>query len=159
MTVWCPEVVFVHKNGIFCGRGGEMLPPVHVQGAQRGSPVPGGDFCPQAGAFLWTRRGNSSRLSTNKAHFVDEMGLCGCHGLRWCLSGASVCLSGASGTLSGSAGSLSVPLRNPPGASGTLPEDYHSNCSLTGKRPNMPPVWMNRMFFAPTSAPPSFSSL
>ena len=38
---------------------------VHAEGAQRGSSVPGatfrvpvGDFCPQAGAFLWTRREN-----------------------------------------------------------------------------------------------------
>ena len=126
-----------------------MQPPVHAEGAQRGSTVLGVGFCPQAGAFLWMRRGNSNRLSTNKAHFVDEMGLCGCHGLRWCLSGASVCLSGPAKV---PLGSLSEP-------SGTLREDYHSNCSLTGKRPNMPPVWMNRMFFAPTSAPPSLSSL
>ena len=45
-------------RGIFVDAEGEMLPPVHVQGAQRGSPVPGGDFCPQAGAFLWTRKEN-----------------------------------------------------------------------------------------------------
>jgi len=30
--------------------------------------------------------GNSNRLSTNKAHFVDEMGLCGCHDLPRSLS-------------------------------------------------------------------------
>ena len=54
--------------------------------------------------------GNSCRLSTNKAHFVDEMGLCGCHGLRWCLSGpAKVPL----GSLSVPLGTLSEPSREP----------------------------------------------
>ena len=48
-----------------------MQPPVRVQGTQRGSSVPGGDFCPQAGAFLWMRRGNSSRLSTQRELFVE----------------------------------------------------------------------------------------
>ena len=150
MEVRCPEGTFVHMRGHFCG-----------------SLVPRSGFCPQTGYLLWMRRGNSNRLSTNKAHFVDEMGLCGCHGLRWCLSGAFVSLSGPAmvplGTCDGAPweplcafGSLPRSLSEP---SGSLREDYHSNCSLTGKRPNMPPVWMNRMFFAPTSAPPSFSSL
>ena len=58
MEVRCPEVVFVHGQGHFCGCGGEMLPPVHAEGAQRGSSVPVGGFCPRTGAFLWTRRGN-----------------------------------------------------------------------------------------------------
>ncbi len=65
-----------------------MQPPVHAGGAFCGSLVPGGDFCPQAGAFLWKygaggdfcpqigyllwmRRGNSSRLSTQEALFVE----------------------------------------------------------------------------------------
>ncbi len=128
-----------------------MQPPVHAGGAFCGSLVPGGDFCPQAGAFLWKygaggdfcpqigyllwmRRGNSSRLSTNKAHFVDEMGLCGCHGLRWCLSGVSVRLSGPAkvplGSLSSPrklSGPAKIPLgtlRNPPGASRNPPEPF-----------------------------------
>ncbi len=65
MEVWCQKVTFVHKNGIFCGRGGKMLPPVHAEGAQRGSSVPGanfwapvGGFCPQKWYLLWTRREN-----------------------------------------------------------------------------------------------------
>ncbi len=42
-----------------------MLPPVHAEGAQRGSKVPGatfwvpgGNFCPQKRYLLWTRREN-----------------------------------------------------------------------------------------------------
>jgi len=58
VEVRCRELAFVHRRGHFCGCGGEMLPPVHVQGAFCGSSVPGGGFCPQAGAFLWMRRGN-----------------------------------------------------------------------------------------------------
>ena len=30
-----------------------MLPPVHAVGAQRGSKVPGGDFCPQKRPIPW----------------------------------------------------------------------------------------------------------
>ena len=37
------------------------------------------------------------------------------------------------------------PCGAPPFRAGPL-GGYHSNCSLTGKRPNIPPVWMNRMF-------------
>ena len=44
---------------------------VHAEGAQRGSPVPGVGFCPQAGAFLWMRRGNSNRLSTRRVLSVE----------------------------------------------------------------------------------------
>ena len=40
VDAWCREVVFVHRRGHFCGCGGEMLPPVHVQGAQCGCMVP-----------------------------------------------------------------------------------------------------------------------
>ena len=41
VEVRCPEVFFVHAGG-----------------AQRGSSVPGGGFCPRTGAFLWMRRGD-----------------------------------------------------------------------------------------------------
>ena len=44
---------------------------VHAEGAQRGSSVPGGGICPQAGAFVWMRRGNSSRLSTYRVPSVE----------------------------------------------------------------------------------------
>ena len=88
--------------------------------------------------------GNSCRLSTNKAHFVDEMGLCGCHGLqmplgtcdgasweplcasrglRWCLSGASAVLANSRGMLwclSGPAKCLSGASRDPPEAFGRI---------------------------------------
>ena len=53
----CQEVTFVHKMGIFCGRGREMQPPVHGEGAWCGCTVPGGDFCPQNGYLLWMERG------------------------------------------------------------------------------------------------------
>ena len=72
VDVQCPEqpsgyqeVAFVHGQGHFCGRGGKMLPPIHAEGAQRGSSVPGatfrvvvGDFCPQKRYLLWMRRKN-----------------------------------------------------------------------------------------------------
>ena len=49
-----------------------MLPPVHAEGAQRGSSVPGGDFCPRRrcpawmhgaqGVTFWCRRALRFRL-------------------------------------------------------------------------------------------------
>ena len=57
-----------------------MQPPVHVEGAFCGSLVPGGDFCPRIGAFLWMRRENSNRLSTQEVLFVEV----------WCWEGTFV---------------------------------------------------------------------
>jgi len=41
----------------------EMQPHVHGEGAWRGQAVPGGDFCPRMGVFLWTRKRNATALS------------------------------------------------------------------------------------------------
>ena len=37
-----------------------MQSPVHGEGAWRGCTVPGGDFCPQMGVFLWTQKTNAA---------------------------------------------------------------------------------------------------
>ena len=75
VEVRCREVVLSTDGGIFvdaegkCCRLSTQEAPsvevrcreatfVHAGGAQRGCMVPGGGFCPQAGAFLWMRRGN-----------------------------------------------------------------------------------------------------
>ncbi len=58
VDVRCLQVALVHGWGCFCGRGREMQSPVHGEGAWRGRTVPGGDFCPRTGAFLWTRKRN-----------------------------------------------------------------------------------------------------
>ena len=68
-------------------------PSVHIWAEFCGSSVPGGGFCPQAGAFLWMRRGNVAAcprrrclawkfgawrwlLSTGGGFFVDAEGKC-----------------------------------------------------------------------------------
>ena len=56
-----------------------MLPPVHAGGAFCGSLVPEGGFCPQAGAFLWTRRKMLPPVHTGGAFcgsLVPEGGFC-----------------------------------------------------------------------------------
>ena len=119
----------------FVDADGDLRPPVHTGGAFCGRPVPRRSFCPHRGCLLWTSGAGRELLSTKKAISVEGNGL-------WV-----VCCPGT-----GAAGATE--LSELSGKS-----DYHSNCSLTGKRPNIPPVWMKRMFFAPTKAPPSFSSL
>ena len=51
------------NRSLFClcilRRNSEMQPPVHTGGAQRGSSVPGGDFCPRLGVFLWMPQRNA----------------------------------------------------------------------------------------------------
>ena len=50
------------NRGLFClcilRLNPEMQPPVHGEGALRGCTVPGGDFCPRMGVFLWMRKRN-----------------------------------------------------------------------------------------------------
>lgn len=58
---------FCPQAGHFCGCGGEMLLPVHVGGAWRGSLVPGGDFCPCRGCLSWMHGAQGVTFGSRRA--------------------------------------------------------------------------------------------
>ena len=78
----CLGGAFVHGGKVFCGRGREMRPPVHTEGAICGCSVPRSSICPQVGGVLWTRKGKCGRLSTLMVPFVNGRCLGGAFVLR-----------------------------------------------------------------------------
>ena len=61
----------VHTGGAFCGSLVREMTFVHAEGAWCGCMVPAGGICPRMGAFLWMRRRNSCRLSTQRVLGVE----------------------------------------------------------------------------------------